>query len=299
MKHAVSISLGSTKRDKRVEVNLLGERVLIERIGTNGDMEAAAKLYQEMDGKVDAFGVGGTDLGVLIDGKFYPLYSIQPMLRHVNKTPLVDGSGLKNTLESRALPALLAHLNGRLGEKRAFVVSGAERWGLSKSFFVHKFECVFGDLMFGLGLPIPVRSEQALKTLAALVMPIAGRLPFSWIYPTGEKQDLRVPKYIRYYQWASVIAGDCHYIKKHLPDALPGKAIITNTTTAEDVELFRQIGISTLVTTTPAIDGRSFGTNMMEAALVAASGVARPLSLAELDTIIRDLDFRPEIQDLN
>ena len=299
MKHAVSISLGSTKRDKRVEVTLLGERVVIERIGTDGDMEAAAKLFQEMDGKVDAFGVGGTDLGVLIDGKFYPLYSIRPMVRHVKKTPLVDGSGLKNTLEGRALPALLAHLDGRLGEKRVFVVSGAERWGLSKSFFEHGFECVFGDLMFGLSLPIPVRSEQGLKKLAALVMPIAGRLPFSWIYPTGEKQDLRVPKYVRYYQWAAVIAGDCHYIKKHLPDALPGKSVITNTTTPEDVELFRKVGISTLVTTTPMIDGRSFGTNMMEAALVAVSGASRTLTLAELDNMIQKLDLQPQIQELN
>lgn len=299
MKHAVSISLGSKKRDKRVEVNLLGQRVLIERIGTDGDMEAAAKLYQEMDGKVDAFGVGGTDLGVLIDGKFYPLYSIHPMIRFVRHTPLVDGSGLKNTLEGRALPALLAHLDGRLEHKRAFVVSGAERWGLSKSFFEHDFECVFGDLMFGLGLPLPVRSERSLKTLAAIVMPIAGRLPFSWIYPTGEKQDLRVPKYQRYYEWAAVIAGDCLYIKKHLPDALGGRSIITNTTTPEDVDLFRQVGISTLVTTTPTIDGRSFGTNMMEAALVAVSGADRPLTLAELDNLIQELDFQPEIRDLN
>ena len=93
--------------------------------------------------------------------------------------------------------------------------------------------------------------------------------------------------------------GDCHYIKKHLPDDLEGKSIITNTTTPEDIELFRQVGISTLVTTTPSLDGRSFGTNMMEAALVAVSGEGRPLTLAELDQMIAELDFQPEIQDLN
>lgn len=299
MKHAVSVSLGSSKRDKRAEINLLGQQVTIERIGTDGDMEAAAQLFREMDGKVDAFGLGGTDLGVLIDGHLYPLYSIHPMIRFVKQTPLVDGSGLKNTLEGRALPALMAHLDDRLGPKRAFIVSGAERWGLSKSFFEHGFETVFGDIMFALGLPIPVRSEKGMKRMAAAIMPIAGRLPFSWVYPTGEKQDQRVPKYDKYYQWASVVAGDCHYVKKHLPDSLPGKAVITNTTTPEDVALFRQVGISTLVTTTPEIDGRTFGTNMMEAALVAASGADRPLTLRELDSIIQELKFEPQIQDLN
>ena len=59
MKRAVSISIGSSKRNKTVEVELLGEKVLIERIGTDGSMEKAAQLYRELDGKVNAFGVGG------------------------------------------------------------------------------------------------------------------------------------------------------------------------------------------------------------------------------------------------
>ncbi|MGD8553884.1 MAG: hypothetical protein PVJ32_00470, partial [Anaerolineales bacterium] len=73
MKRAVSISIGSSRRDKAVEIDLLGERVLIERIGTDGDMEKAARLYQELDGKVDAFGVGGADLGLMVDKKWYTL----------------------------------------------------------------------------------------------------------------------------------------------------------------------------------------------------------------------------------
>ena len=70
MKRAVSISLGSSKRDKRVQLELLGELVVIERIGTDGDMERAAQLYRELDGQVDAFGVGGADLGLLVDDKW-------------------------------------------------------------------------------------------------------------------------------------------------------------------------------------------------------------------------------------
>ena len=59
MKRAVSISLGSPSRDKSVELNLLGEKVRLERIGTNGDEKKARALYRDMDGSVDAFGVGG------------------------------------------------------------------------------------------------------------------------------------------------------------------------------------------------------------------------------------------------
>ena len=301
MKKAVSVSIGSSKRNKAVEVELLGEKVSIERIGTDGDMEAAAQKYKELDGTVDAFGVGGADLGALADGKWYPLYSVKPMVRFVEKTPLVDGGGLKNTLENKA-PAFL---DEKIGDyinsqgRKVLVTVGVDRWGLSKAFSEAGYETVYGDLMFGLDIPIAIRKLSSLKTLAALLMPIAGRLPFEMLYPTGEKQEKRTPKWGKYYAWATVIAGDCHYIKRFMPDDLTGKVIVTNTTTPDDVEQFRKAGVKYLVTTTPVLDGRSFGTNMMEAALVAVSGKGRPLTWDELSELLDKLGFEPQIQELN
>ncbi len=197
MKRAVSISIGSSKRDKAVEVELLGEKVHIERIGTDGDMQKAARLYHDMDGTVDAFGVGGADLGVLIEDKWYPLYSVAPMVRGIKHTPVVDGAGLKNTLENKLAPFIDAHLGDYVQAqgKKVLVTLGVDRWGMTKSFLDAGYECVFGDLMFGLGIPIAIRSERALKRMAAILMPIAGRLPFEWVYPTGEKQEKREPKW--------------------------------------------------------------------------------------------------------
>lgn len=299
MKRAVSISIGSSKRDKVVEVDLLGEKVRIERIGTDGDMEKAAQLFKELDGKVDAFGLGGADLGLLVDNKFYPLQSVKPIVRFVKQTPLVDGSGLKNTLENRAVPFMQAKIGAYIKEKKAFIVSGADRWGMTISFVEAGYQCVFGDLMFGLGIPIALHSTQALKRLAPIAVPIAGRLPFTWVYPTGEKQEKRVPKWHKFYEWATVISGDMHYVRRHVPDRLPGKVIVTNTTTATDIALLKQIGIKYLITTTPVLEGRSFGTNMMEAALIAASGKGRVLTHAELTELIDQLNLQPQIQELN
>ena len=300
MKRAVSVSIGSSKRDKAVEVELLGEEVRIERVGTDGDMEKAAQLFRELDGQVDAFGVGGADLGLMVDQKWYPLYSVKPMVRYVEKTPIVDGAGLKNTLENQIATYIDKHIGDYVKDKKkAFVTLGADRWGMSKSFLDAGYECVFGDLMFGLGIPIAVRSESSLKRLASLIMPIAGRLPFDWLYPTGEKQEKREPKWEQYYTWATVIAGDCHYVKRHMPERLDGKVIATNTTTPDDVELFRQMGVKYLVTSTPVLEGRSFGTNMMEAALVAVAGKGRQLTQAELSELLAELGFEPQLQELN
>lgn len=298
MKRAVSISIGSSKRNKSVKIELLGEKVCIERIGTDGDMEKAAQLYKELDGKVDAFGVGGADLGIMIANKWYPLFSVQPMVRFIEKTPVVDGAGLKNTLEYKLAGTIDTKLGGYINQKRVFLALGADRWGMSKSFLDAGYDCVFGDLMFGLGLPIPIRSERTIIRVAGLVMPIIGRLPFKWVYPTGSEQDKRKPKWEKYFYWASVVAGDCHYLKRNMPDRLDGKVIATNTTTPADVALFKNVGVKYLVTSTPVLEGRSFGTNMMEAALIAASGKGRKLTYDELNGYLDLLGFEPQVQEL-
>lgn len=301
MKRAVSISIGSSKRDKTVEVELLGEQVRIERIGTDGDMELAAQKYRELDGEVDAFGVGGADLGLMVDDRWYPLHSVQPMVRYIKKTPVVDGTGLKNTLENRVVAVLEKEVGSYLDQvgRRVLITLGADRWGMSAAFANAGYECRFGDLMFGLGLGIPLHSLDQVKRIASLVMPIAGRLPFEWVYPTGQKQDRGEPKWEQHYQWASITAGDCHYVKRHMPHDLTGKIIVTNTTTPKDVELFKQAGIKYLLTTTPPLEGRSFGTNMMEAALIAVSGKGRVLTHAELNEMLETLGLQPQLQELN
>ena len=299
MRHAVSISLGSSKRNKKVEVTLLGEKVIIERLGTDGDMEKAAQMYKEMDGTVDAFGVGGADLGVMADTKWYPVHSVEPMVRFVKQTPLVDGAGVKNTLERRVAAFIEKNIGAEIQPKRVLFTAGVDRWGMTKSFLDANYECVFGDLMFALDIPIPIRSEAALKRLAAILMPVVGRMPFEMLYPTGEKQEKNTPKFGKWYAWGTVIAGDCHFIKRFMPARLDGKTICTNTTTLEDVQIFRAAGVRHLVTTTPVMEGRSFGTNMIEAALIAVSGKGRKLTLDELNGLLDKLGFQPQWQRLN
>ena len=299
MKKAVSISIGSSKRNKTVEIELLGERVSIERIGTDGDMKKAAQLFGELDGKVDAFGVGGADLGLMVDGKWYPIHSVQSLIRNIKETPVVDGAGLKNTLEGKMAPFIDQHLGHLLKERTAFVTMGSDRWGMTASFVKAGYQCTFGDLMFTAGIPIPLHSLSALKIVVAVLAPVLTRLPFEWLYPIGEAQEKRIPKWESYYQAAEVIAGDCHYVKRHMPSRLEGKIIATNTTTPADLELFRQAGVKALVTSTPLLEGRTFGTNMMEAALVAIAGKGRPLTLPELDSILDQLGFEPQLQELN
>ncbi len=299
MKHAVSVSLGSSTRNKTVEVDLLGETVRIERIGTDGDEAKARQLFREMDGKVDAFGVGGIDLGVATPWKWYPLYSALKLVQDVKQTPCVDGNGIRETLETRVMQWVERKIGDEIQPKTAFLVAGITRYGMTESFINAGYQCVFGDLMFGLDIPVAIQSMRSLNAAARILMPIVGRMPLSMLYPTGEKQEKITPKYEKYYQNNTVTGGDFLYVKQHLPDDMRGKIIVTNTTTPADVEALKQRGVKYLVTTTLELDGRTFGTNMMEAALIAGAGKGRVLTNAELNDLIDRLGLEPQLRKLN
>jgi hypothetical protein len=298
MKRAVSISLGSKSRDKKVVTTLLGEQVSIERIGTDGDEQKAYELFCELDGQVDAFGVGGIDLYVHAMKRDYPLYAGLKLVRDVKSTPVVDGGGLKSTLEARIMQDVEKQLGDAIQPKTALLVAGLTRGGMSKSFIRAGYQVTFADLMFGLGIPLPIYRVPTANFAAAVLMPIVGRLPIEMLYPTGEKQLEVIPKYLKYYQANKVIAGDWLYIMQHAPDDLSGKVIVTNTTTEADLQFLKKRGVHYLITSTPVLDGRSFGTNMFEAALVAAAGKNRALTNTELDQIIDELGLKAQVQDL-
>jgi hypothetical protein len=298
MKRAVSVSLGSSERDKKVEVELLGERVSVERRGTDGDIAKATALFTELDGQVDAVGVGGIDLWLKMEGKTWNISAAHKLVQGVKHTPVVDGSGLKNTLEAHAAQTLVAELGAGYAQGRVMLTAAIDRFGMTRSFVAQGYDIVFGDLMFALGIPLAIRSFSTFKVVAGLLAAPASKLPISVLYPTGEKQDKIVPKYGKWYDWATVIAGDCHYIKRHMPDNLAGKVIVTNTTTPKDMQMFKQRGVTHVLTTTPVLDGRSFGTNMMEAALTAVAGKKRPLTDGELNDMLAQLNLKPTVHDL-
>lgn len=301
MKEVVSISLGSSKRDHEVKVKFLGEEVRIRRIGTDGDFEKAIQLLKEMDGKVDALGMGGIDLYLYAGSTRYSIKDAVKLQKAVKKTPLVDGSGLKNTLEREVVRYLQEEMDLRLEGKTVLMVSAVDRFGMAEALHAAGCKMIFGDLIFGLDIPIAIRSFSAFEVLARALLPIVTKMPFRMLYPTGgEQEEEPKVKYAKYYAEADIIAGDFLFIRKYMPRDMKGKWILTNTVTKDDVEDLKQRGVEYLITTTPELGGRSFGTNVMEAALVAFIG--KPWDKIKADDylhMLRKLNFKPRVEKLN
>ena len=271
MKEVVSVSLGSSTRNHRIRMHICGETVRIVRIGTDGDLRKAKNWIRRLDGRADAIGLGGIDRYLTVAGRRYPFREAESLARMATRSPVCDGSSLKNTLERDAVLRLERAL-GSLEGKRVLLLSATDRYGMAEAFAACGAKITCGDLLYGLGLPMPVRKLSTLCRLAAWLLPVVTRCPIHTLYPVGRAQTVRRPRFTRYFDEADIIAGDYHYIHRYMPDRLDDKIIVTNTTTEKDRAFLKKSGAKLLVTTTPIMSGRSFGTNVMEAVLVALSG---------------------------
>lgn len=300
MKRVVSVSLGSSSRDHAVQVEILGESFSVERIGTDGSMEKAIRLIKDLDGQVAAFGLGGIDLYIYAGSKRYVLKDAEKIAAAARITPIVDGSGLKNTLERRVIRQLAKQKEFYLKGRQVLLVCGADRFGMAQALTEEGAQVTFGDLAFGLGIPLPLKSLKSLERVATVIAPIICRMPFKYLYPTGKKQEANNPRFGSLYQDADIIAGDFLFIKKHMPENLNNKIILTNTVTSADIDELKSRGLKTLITTTPELQGRSFGTNVMEGVIVALAG-RRPEQLlpSDYEEILDRLDLKPRIVILN
>lgn len=299
MKRVVSVSLGTSQRDKVYETTILGEDFRIERVGTDGSKPRFRAMMEELDGQVDALGIGGADLTVSTATKSYTFREIADLVRNVRQTPVVDGSGLKHTLERETIARLQHEGSIDFSQQRVLLVSAVDRFGMAQALDAACPNVVYGDILFGLGLPIPIRKYSTVQTLASILLPIVTQLPFQWFYPTGEKQTVRVPKHQKFFDEATVVCGDWHYIRRYMPDSMPGKTVLTQTLRSADFEFLAQAGVSQTITTTPNMGGESFATNVMEGVIVALLG-KRPdqLSSAGYLDVLRDLDWSPTIKQL-
>jgi hypothetical protein len=301
MKKIVSVSLGSSTRDHRVETEWLSESFDIRRIGFDGSLDRAIAALRELDGTVDAIGLGGIDVYLYAGAKRFAMRDGLRMLEAVKHTPVVDGSGLKNTLERETVSFLQERGIVDFRGLPVLMVSALDRFGMAQALVAAGADVTFGDFMFALGIDKPVSSLSEFEALAERYLPDACRLPFQFFYPTGKKQDRPPePKFPEYYARAAVLAGDFHFIRQNMPDDLRGKTVLTNTVTPNNVDELRTRGVTLLVTSTPELGGRSFGTNVMEAALLALLG-KRWDDVKEDDylDLLQRLHFHPRVEELN
>jgi hypothetical protein len=305
VKKILSISVGSSSRDHTTRHVFLGQECELSRQGTDGDFDKAVQRYADMDGKVDAFGVGGVEFFLRVGQRRYYFKDVSRIRRAVKISKIGDGNGVKGLLERHAFAALEKHLNEKedktLKGMPALLTTAVDRYGMGEAMVDAGLDLTIGDLMFTLGLPFPVKKLSTVRLLAAMLLPVITQMPFSWFYALGAEQDKPPqPKWEQYYKQAVVLGGDFIQIRQYMPDDLTGKIIVTNTTTSKNVEELRKRNLHILVTVTPRLEGRSFGTNVMEGTLLALMDKPQAeVTDADFLDLIDRIPLTPNIEVLN
>lgn len=249
---------------------------------------------------MDALGLGGISLYMYAGRRRYVVRDAARMVRGVTRTPVVDGSALKESWERWLITDYLPQNRGiSFRGTKVLLVPAVDRSGMTEAFLEVGAEVLAGDIIFGLGLPFPVRSPAIGRMLAAVLIPVLSKIPYAFLYPIGARQEEITPRYEKYYAWADVIAGDFHYIRRHMPSDLRGKTILTQTITPDDVEELRRRRVRRLIADFPSMGGRSYATNVLQGAVVAVTG-RRPEEISPqqyMETLLQ-AGMEPRVEDL-
>ena len=302
MKEIVSISLGPTSRDYELTIPVSGEEFHVRCVGTDGDAGRARELVAQLDGHVNAIGLSGLCLQVRVGHRIYSHQQVQQIAAAARTTPVVDGTHLRETLERWAISRVAELQPGILSQKRVFVVSGIDRYGLAEALSFYTPHLSFGDPIFHLNLPFALRSLRQLETYASLVLPVLCRAPYELLSPAGADHELRTPRGSRYFRQAEIIAGDYAHIRRFAPDNLRHKVIIANDLMPDDLEELRARGVESVINIAPPPPEGcpSVGVDVMEAMLSTFMDRS-PTAITKDDylNLVARCELQPQITTLN
>jgi predicted amino acid dehydrogenase len=298
----ISINLGPSSDDYAFTTRFFDEEFHIQRLGADGDLERARELVAQFDGQADAIGLGGMSLLFRVGRRTFVHPQIQRIASAVQTTPVVDGAHLKSTLERWAISQVARQQPGIFDYKQIFVLSGIDQYAVAQVLSRFAERITFGDPIFHLNLPIPLRSFEQLERYADWVLPWLFQARYSRLFPVGPEQDQRSSRGAKYFKAADVIVGDITYVRRFASDDLRRKIIVTNAPSAHDLESLEERGVESVITPVPSVgDEQHFvGIDVVEA--VFTSLIERPAAELTDDDyleLVSRWELKPQITILN
>src|SRR5690606_17681177 len=110
------------------------------------------------------------DLYLKVGDRRYTIRDAARIAAAAKRTPVVCGAGLKDSLERGAVAALEPVVGWR--GRRVLMVSSVDRFGMAEALAQQGADVLYGDLIFGLGIDVPLRSLEALKGIARVALAV-------------------------------------------------------------------------------------------------------------------------------
>ena len=209
-----------------------------------------------------------------------------------------DGTALMATLERYLVSSAAEVLGERIRRQRILFLSGLNRYGAAEVLSSYSRKLLFGDLLYGFRLGIPITSFSSFVKSAPQLVRAVSQTPAHWYWPSARSSKPVMPRFHFYFRQVRVIVGDMSYFQRYSPARFDGQVIFTNITSMDDVRFFESRGVGCLVSLTPEIGGTLVPLPVLEAALAIERRSAADLRIEDyLLNRLHDLEISPRIHD--
>ena len=271
MKTVIGISLGSQRQDFDFHTTLLGQKLHVRRLGTDGSIDRAAALLDEWNGRADAIGLGVVkDSDQLGRGSRDDARAAQ-LAALVTRTPLATGARLADLFSEWAVRQAQARLGHYFDNARVLFFSGLSNQKLASTMSEYTPNLQFADPLLHLGVPKLLTSIDALGLYASGAHYVAdwvpprlmpGRLLAAWTQYVLRKAV----------QSATVLVAPVHELDELGLEELAGKTLITSTVNDDRLRAFKDKGVHLVIDAAPLMKGHAVDPALLEAMVLAASG---------------------------
>lgn len=299
MKEILVLHLGDG--EETIPIAFLGEELLLRRVGTHGSLENIQTCIEAWDGKVAAIALEGMPDRLCLADACRDHEAGQRLAGLAKLSPLVNGSGVRATLERWGVMLAERAQPGIFSQKNILLIPGLNHEGMCQALQRHSPHLRYADPVVYLGLPdFPGAGNP--KTLERLSGPILDQLkqaPFRRVNPLpgapGVKRS-QTP-----FLWADVLAGDIGAIRRYAPQDLRRKTVLVPSATEQDLEDLRQRGVSIAIAIIPeylsVAERYGSGAATVEAILAALRpDPSLPLSEDTYLDLIANLEWTPDIR---
>jgi predicted amino acid dehydrogenase len=296
----VNVSLMGPERDFDRRVSFLGRRFRIVRVGTSGDLEAAAAAVRAWAPRAAALAVTGVreaQATGLYDGE---LEALRTLMADAGTTPVTDGARLLEVLQEWAVRHVDAEMPGYFTNARTVVLGGVNHAPAVRALREHTANFAYADPLLRLGLPERLHVNPVLGLAGDAAWHAAG-LGLRLV-PGGARSRVTSPGRLASRALTRRAARDCDVVVATYEELmafgltdLRGKALVTAGISEERLGELRDRDVDLVVDVTPQPFPVTVNAALLQAVMTASVPPGCDLTADDLLDMIVDEGLAPRV----
>ncbi len=295
MKTAVGISLGSGEHNFDFEVDFLGQRLKVWRLGTDASTTKTVKLLKAWERHADAIGIAVAKDRYTLPSRRPVHEEVARLTAAVTRVPVTTGARLADILQEWAVRHVQNALGSFFTNANVLFFSGTSNLKLAQTMHEYTQNVSFADPLLQLGIPKLLTSLDALRLYSA-----GAHRVLDWVLPGVLSSDL-AKEWNRFMlrkavHGATVVVAPVQDFDNLDREDLDGKTVVTSTVSDERLARLGAKGVAMVVDGSPFLFGHVIPPCLLDAMIIAATG-KRPGEILEDDylEILTRLDAEPRI----